>query len=184
VPTFAIYSRDKLPSDSALFNDDRLKYIPPSVQQKWHEAVKQQIGTPDEVREFNKLFAGMLESLGKMHKAGVPLLAGTDVGWYNTYSYPGFELHYELQLLVRSGLTPLEALQTATINPARFFGNTTDLGTIAEGKLADMVLLTANPLEDIRNTQKIDAVFVNGRALDRKQLDSLLLQAENAVKNK
>jgi adenine deaminase len=79
-------------------------------------------------------------------------------------------------LLVRSGLTPLEALQTATLNPARFFGKTTDLGTIVEGKLADMVLLNANPLEDIHNTQKIDAVFVNGRPLDRKQLDSLLLR--------
>jgi len=184
VPTFAIYSRDKLPSESELFNDDRLTYVPPSVQQKWRETVKQQIGTPDEVEEFNKSFAKMLEILGKMHKAGVPVLAGTDVGWFNTYSYPGFELHYELQLLVRTGLTPLEALQTATLNPARFFGKTSDLGTIAKGRFADMVLLTANPLEDIRNTEKIDAVFVNGRLLTRRDLDALLVRAETAVKDK
>jgi hypothetical protein len=184
VPTFEIYSRDKLPSDSAFFKDNRLKYIPPSIQQKWREIVKEQIGTPAEVQEFNKAFAKMLEILDKMHKAGIPVLAGTDVGWYNAYSYPGFELHYELQLLVRAGLTPLEALQTATLNSARFLGKTKDLGTIAKGKLADMVLLTANPLEDIRNTEKIDAVFVNGRLLTRRDLDALLAKAETAVKDK
>jgi imidazolonepropionase-like amidohydrolase len=84
---------------------------------------------------------------------------------------------------VRAGLTPLESLQTATLNPARFLGRTQDLGTIEKGKLADMVMLTANPLEDIRNTQKIDAVFVNGRLLTRMDLNVLLAQAETAVKN-
>ena len=78
----------------------------------------------------------------------------------------------------------MESLQTATLNAARFLGRTQDLGTIEKGKLADMVMLTANPLEDIHNTQKIDAVFVNGRLLTRRDLDGLLVQAETAVKNK
>jgi imidazolonepropionase-like amidohydrolase len=89
-----------------------------------------------------------------------------------------------LQLLVRAGLTPLEALQSATVNPARFLGMQGELGTIEKGKLADIVLLGADPLQDIANTQKIEAVIVNGRLFDRTALDSLLVVAENAVKNK
>ena len=122
--------------------------------------------------------------LGAMHRAGVPVLAGTDTGWYNAYSYPGFQLHEELQLLVRAGLTPLEALQSATVNPARFLGMQGDLGTIERGKLADMVLLRADPLLDITNTEKIEAVVANGRLFDRTALDSLLAGVESAVKNK
>lgn len=87
-------------------------------------------------------------------------------------------------MLVRAGLTPLESLQTATINPARYLRLEKELGTIAKGKLADMVLLRADPLQDINNTQEIEAVIVNGRLLDRKALDSLLVEAENDVKNK
>jgi imidazolonepropionase-like amidohydrolase len=122
--------------------------------------------------------------LGAMHRAGVPVLAGTHEAWGVPYTYAGFSLHDVLALLVRAGLTPMEALQTTTINPARFLGTKKDLGTIANGKLADMVLLKANSLEDIHDTEKIDAVFVNSRLLERKQSDALLVQAENAVKGK
>ena len=85
---------------------------------------------------------------------------------------------------MQAGLTPVEALLAATLSPARFLGLEKDLGTIQEGKLADLVLLSANPLQDISNAQKIDAVIVGGRLLDRKALDSLLAEAENAVKKK
>lgn len=94
------------------------------------------------------------------------------------------ELHDELQLLVRAGLTPLEALRSATSNPARFLGMQGDLGTIEKGKLADIVLLRADPLQDITNTENIEAVVANGRLFDRTALDSLLAGAENAVKYK
>jgi imidazolonepropionase-like amidohydrolase len=122
--------------------------------------------------------------VGAMHRAGVPLLAGTDTAWGVPYIYAGFSLHDELALLVRAGLTPMEALQTATINPARFLEMEQDLGSISKGKLADMVLLTADPLIDLHNAGKIEAVFINGRLLDRKQLDALLVDAENVVKEK
>src|ERR1700688_2574153 len=82
------------------------------------------------------------------------------------------------------GFTPMEALQTATLNPARFLGMEDKLGTIEKGKLADLVLLDANPLDDIRNTQKIAAVIVNGRYLSRGDLDKLLVGVEAAAKNK
>jgi imidazolonepropionase-like amidohydrolase len=89
---------------------------------------------------------------------------------------PGFSLHDELQLFVTCGLTPAEALQTATLNPAIFLGRTADLGTIEAGKLADLVLLDANPLDDIANTQKIRAAVVNGRYVDRAALDAFLAE--------
>jgi imidazolonepropionase-like amidohydrolase len=86
-------------------------------------------------------------------------------------------LHEELALLVIAGLTPVEALRAATLNPAKFFGLDQTLGTIEQGKIADLVLLDANPLLDIRNTQRINAVVANGRLFDRKALDKMLSEA-------
>lgn len=91
--------------------------------------------------------------------AGVPLLAGTDA---NTF---GFALHRELAALVEAGLTPAEALQTATTNPARFAGLDNEVGRIAAGYSADLILLDANPLQDIRNTNRIKAVILRGEAV-------------------
>lgn len=107
----------------------------------------------------------------------MPNLRSSRIGWYNAYSYPGFELHDALQLLVRAGLTPLEALRSATSNPARFLGMQGDLGTIEKRKLADIVLLRADPLQDITNTENIEAAVANGRLFDRTALDSLLAGA-------
>jgi len=112
----------------------------------------------------------------------LPILAGTDV-----HSYPderekeppgGFALHMELALMVAMGLTPLEALQAATLNPAKFLHATDSLGTVASGKLADLVLLDADPLADITNTTMISAVVANGRYFDRTALDKLVADAQ------
>jgi imidazolonepropionase-like amidohydrolase len=86
-----------------------------------------------------------------------------------------------LQRFVAAGFTPLEALQTATINPARFFGMEDQLGTVEKGKLADLVMLSANPLEDITNTQKIAGVIVNGRYFYHAELDKMLSRVEAAA---
>jgi imidazolonepropionase-like amidohydrolase len=107
-----------------------------------------------------------------MDRAGVEFLAGTDANGTNPV-YPGFGLHDELALLVKSGLTPMEALQSATRNPARYFGNP-DFGTIELNKSADLVLLTANPLANIRNAEKIEAVVLRGRYYSRENLDAML----------
>jgi imidazolonepropionase-like amidohydrolase len=96
---------------------------------------------------------------------------------------PGFSLHDELANFVEAGFTPMESLQTATSNPARFLGLESSLGSIEAGKIADLVLLNANPLDDIHNTRKISAVVVNGRVLDRKALDQLLQQVEASAKS-
>lgn len=107
-----------------------------------------------------------------MQQQGVTILAGTDVG--NPFIYPGSSLLDELGLLHNAGLTPLEALRAATLNPAKFLGIEKDFGTVEPGKAADLVLLDADPLQDIANVRRIDAVVLNGRLFDRKALDSLV----------
>lgn len=128
-------------------------------------------------------FAANLKMVGAMHRAGVPFLAGTDAA-PGVYIMPGFSLHDELANFVEAGFTPMEALQTATSNPAKFVGMENSLGSIEPGKIADLVLLGGDPLVDIKNTQKINAVFVNGLFLDRAALDSLLIQVEATAKQR
>jgi imidazolonepropionase-like amidohydrolase len=114
---------------------------------------------------------------------GVPLLAGSDSP--NPFVYPGFGIHDELALLVRAGLTPAQALRTATINPARFLGLSDSLGTVAVGKVADLVLLDGNPLTDIANTKRIRAVVQGGKLFNRAALDAMLASAKaRAAENK
>ena len=110
--------------------------------------------------------------VAQMQSSGVSIQAGTDSA--APYIIPGFALHQELALLVKAGLSPMQALQTATKNPADFFGQGKVQGTIEPGKAADLLLLDANPLEDIRNTQGIRALIVRGKLLDRGVLDVLL----------
>jgi imidazolonepropionase-like amidohydrolase len=109
----------------------------------------------------------------RLHAAGVPLLAGTDTP-AGVDVIPGVSLHRELARLVDAGLTPLAALQTATINPARFLGRLAELGTVEPGKLADLVVLDRDPRLDIANTRAIAAVVAAGRYLSRGELDAML----------
>jgi hypothetical protein len=115
--------------------------------------------------------------VGDMHRAGVRILAGTDSSAF-TEALPGQGLHEELALLVGSGLTPMEALQAATRNPAMYFGQLAAIGTIEAGKSADLVLLDADPLKDIRNSRKIRAVVMRGRYFSREELEELLATNE------
>lgn len=109
-------------------------------------------------------------------------MAGTD--FTVRYIYPGFSLHDELALLVEGGLTPMEALQTATRNPAEYLGMLNAFGTVEKGKTADLVLLEANPLEDIKNTRRIAAVMVGGKLLPKEQLQQILADVEAAASKK
>ena len=164
--------------DDSFRNDARLRYMPQSEVKGWtaQTDTRNVNLTAEEITNRKIRLEKETELVGEMHRAGVKILAGTDLG--NPYVYPGFSLHDELALLVQAGLTPLEALQTATINPARFFGKENEFGTVEKGKLADLVLLDRNPLADINNTRKINAVVLNGRLLDRKTLDKLLADVE------
>jgi len=167
-------------------HDTRAKYAPAYWKDVTWRRFTQQI-----VHEFNSDDLGTrqrfvekeLEVVNAMHRAGIPFLAGTDTP-PGVYVFPGFSLHEELQRFVAAGFTPMEALQTATLNPAKFLGIDDRLGTIEKGKLANLVLLDANPLDDIRNTQKIAAVIVNGRYLSRADLDRMLARVEAAAQAK
>jgi len=116
-----------------------------------------------------------LDNLRLLHAAGVTVLAGTDLG--NPFLVPGASPHDELGFLVRAGLTPLEALRSATIQPARVFGLADSLGTVAPGMLADLVLLDADPLDDIANARSVSGVILGGRFLDRAELDRMVVKA-------
>jgi imidazolonepropionase-like amidohydrolase len=185
VPTLLV-ERNLFPvlvlGDTTAFTDARLRYVPADIHKplRAHASSSNTHQLGRNARAPMESFLRLnLELVGEMHRAGVPLLAGTDTPL--PFVVPGFSLHEELDLFVQAGLSPLDALRTATLNPARFLEATDSLGTVAPGKLADLVLLDRNPLEDIRHTQRIHAMVVNGRYLDREALDRLLRQAETSA---
>jgi imidazolonepropionase-like amidohydrolase len=164
--------------------DARAKYAPASWKngtwKRFTDEIRQGYVT-DTLDNRKKFLDTELSIVQQLHKAGVPFLAGTDTP-PGVYIFPGFSLHEELQRFVDAGFTPLEALQTATINPARFFDAESQFGTVEAGRYADLVLLTANPLEKISNTQKIIGVIANGQYFYGKQLNQLLAGAEAAAR--
>ncbi len=113
-----------------------------------------------------------------MHREGVEILAGTDSP--NAFSFPGFGLHDELKLLVKAGFSPLEALQSATRDSARFMGLLDSYGTVDKGKVADFVLLDADPTKDINNIDKIRAVVIGGRLFTEQLLQQILQESAAA----
>ena len=182
VPTLTVLRAFAHLDDSVFTSDPRLQYMSRETRDGWNPRndFRFKTMTPADFARTKRTYAKQVELVGLLHRAGVPILAGTDV--LNPYCFPGFSLHDELALLVRAGLTPLEALQTATINPAEFFGMQGALGTVEKGKIADLVLLDANPLENIANTRRIAAVIANGRLFDRVALNALLQHVEAALK--
>ena len=175
VPTLSLYwsRRDQRSDDSTVASADRLRYVPPRYVELWKQ---RQPPISDEQQRLQ--LEQCLAVVGELHKKGVTILAGTDVGV--SYQLPGFALHDELNLLVKAGLSNMEALQAATINPARTF-NLRDQGTIQPGMRADLVLLDANPLVAIENTRKLRAVVTGGRVFERQELDAMLADIERTA---
>jgi amidohydrolase family protein len=158
-----------------------LKYVPQAIKDDWAKSdYAPDRMAPDDAMAGRKAFFKQLDMVREMYRAGVGILAGSDSA--NPYIYPGLSLHEELQLFVTAGLTPLEALRTATIDPARFLKREDSLGSIDVGKSADLVLLDANPITDIRNTQRIAGIVVNGRYLSKSDLRRQLESAETAAR--
>jgi imidazolonepropionase-like amidohydrolase len=155
--------------------DPRDQYLATSGKREIEEIYKaMRENSGQALAERKPLVPELSAVVGQMHRAGVRLVTGTDMSF--GIVHPGFSMHEELEALVEAGLTPAEALRAATINPAHLFPKT-NAGVVGPGKRADLVLLEANPLDDIRNTQRIRSVMVRGRYFDRKALVSLLAES-------
>jgi len=156
-----------------------LEYLPASLRKQWDPRAPGNESSPGEQQWWAQQYVNDGKLTAAMIKGRVSLMAGSDS--LDRYVFPGFALHRELQLLREAGMTPLEALQAATRNPAKFLGREQETGVIAKNAQADLVLLDANPLENISNTAKIFAVVRHGVFLDRSALDGLLKQAKEAA---
>ena len=156
-------------------HDAYLRYIGPGLQATYQGRVTRAAAADSAaIARRHRNYEFTSARLPMLQAAGVMILAGTDAGFLNSFDYPGIGLHDELQLMVKSGLTPLQALRGATINGATFLGKASRHGTIAVGKATDLLILDRNPLQDITATRAIHALVQRGRYLDRAALDSLL----------
>ena len=174
-PTLVLLRHDAYPtlqSDAAAA--DLLRYVPKTIVSTWKDVRKKQdqLASPPEFGLRDQLFERSSQVVAKMQAAGIGILAGTDSPAPELV--PGFSLHEELELLTQAGLSPMQALQAATKNPADFMGISQKQGTVEVGKNADLLLLDANPLDDIRNTEKIRALVIHGKLLNRASLDQML----------
>lgn len=180
VPTLAIGRTLAELGENDHAHDSLLAYIDPKIQRTYARRLAGARQQSAAARAFTqKLEAKFRTLVPQLQAAGVTILAGSDSGPFNSFTYPGASLHDELGLLVQAGLTPAQALRAATISGATFMGVASRSGSIAEGKDADLVLLTANPLADIANVRRIAAVVARGQVYARPELRKLLLAIKN-----
>ncbi|HEV3008177.1 MAG TPA: amidohydrolase family protein [Burkholderiales bacterium] len=172
VPTLTVLRFVAYTREPQHASDPRLRYMPAWVRSMWANDPRYQDVLPEQLDHQKKIFQRRLELVGEMHRAGVGILAGSDA--LNPWCFPGFGLHDELEWLVKAGLSPMAALQAATRNPAVYLDRVQELGTVEQGKVADLVLLEADPTQDIRNTCRIAAVIAGGKLFSREALDRVL----------
>ncbi|MGC1483376.1 MAG: amidohydrolase family protein [Candidatus Acidiferrum sp.] len=159
-------------------DDPLLEFVPPSLAKEWRDSFND-AGMKQRAAWLARQASNDWKLTGELHRAGVPLLVGADS--LDPFVFPGDSFHHELAELVRAGFTPMEVLQAATLGAAQFLGREKEFGTVETGHAADLVLLSANPLENIVNTRKVWAVVRNGRYYDRAALDASLAQAREAA---
>jgi imidazolonepropionase-like amidohydrolase len=163
-------------------NADLAKFVFAPLRARWMAqaaaAVPPAPPTPAEQDLAKRTETLRLQIMSIMTRGGVPYVVGTDAG--GAWRIPGRSLHEGLAEMVRAGLTPMQALQAATLSSARLLGRDKELGSVQAGKFADLIVLDGNPLDQIANTRRIDAVVVNGRLLDRQAIDTMLVQLETA----
>ena len=174
-PNIVLASQQAFRHDTTTFFQRWVLYLP-AGQREGYRRTGEPLPDTDRARaqmaQATQRADWFLKTTKRLHDAGVRVLPGSD--FPNPVMIPGASLHEELVLLVRAGLTPAEALRSATQNPAIYLGMTDSLGTIATGKSADLVLLDANPLADIRNVSRVHSVWRGGRYLSRGAIDLML----------
>ncbi len=160
--------------------DSLLNYISPDIIETYQRRLNSAKRGGDSYTQTRSLWVTSFSNMVKpMYDSGINILAGSDSGPYNSFTYPGQSLHKELELLANAGLTPLEALITSVINGPKFFGLENQYGSIESGKMADLLILEQNPLEDITNTSTIYNVVAGGKWYSKKALNDLM----NSIKN-
>ncbi len=181
VPTQTLYENMLGPEPVAqLEARPEMRYVPRKLREQYAQTKRQIAESPGVTVEFSQRYVNTRRQLIRaLHDGGVGMLLGSDSP--QTFNVPGFAVHRELQVLVAAGLTPYQALRTATAAPAEFFGARGAYGTVVVGADADLVLLRKDPLQDIANTQSIEGVMVRGRWLDRAYLDRGLREIEKRM---
>ena len=180
VPTHLTRWVDAYADDPRVREDPLLRYLHPLMHWQWLEDVDgtvKQDPSPAGREAYRDFYRKGLELTGAAHRAGVKVLVGTD------YIVAGVDVHRELEQLVLAGLAPADALYAATVAPADYFGLADQYGSVAPGKVADLLLLDANPLDDIRNTQRINAVVFNGNLYERQQLDRIAAHVQRRARS-
>jgi len=184
-PTVIVWQNNaSFEEDSAKYAE-RMKYLPRYIREYWDPKNNAHLKnrSPERLAAEKLLVKKYLEIIAAMQRAGVKLMTGSDFG-ANPLLFPGWGVHDEMALLVKAGLTPMESIQAATRNPAMFLGLDKSVGTIEKGKVADVVVLSANPLEDINNTRKVNAVIFQGRMFDRAELNRMLASVAATTRSK
>ncbi len=177
VPTQSLFNSvfSPLPTDS-IMSWPEMKYMPPATRKQWYNTRSGFLQSVDEGAPAEEFLALRRKLILALHRSGKGLILGSDAP--QVFNVPGFSIQRELQAMVEAGLTPLEALQIGTLNPARYFGEEGNFGQIAKGMSADLILLDADPTQDISAMSQIDGVMVKGNWLDRDFLDSELKKIE------
>jgi imidazolonepropionase-like amidohydrolase len=156
--------------------------VPSAVRAQWNQGDwRRQQMSPELLALAPRSVALDWKTFKLAHDAGVPILAGTDAAYANPFLFHGYTLHDELARYVQAGLTPQQALRTATVNPGRFLKRTDLRGRVTWRQKADLVLLDANPLSDISATRRIYAVVANGKLFDRAALDAIQRGVEESA---
>ncbi|HET6629501.1 MAG TPA: amidohydrolase family protein [Woeseiaceae bacterium] len=174
VPTLITRRFEALADDAAFLDDARLGFVPQKLREEWQadsDAYKEQFGDPAEKHAYLEFYRLARRLVGDIHRAGVPVLIGTDTP--DSYSFPGSGYHEELLQMQAAGLSNTDILRAATYDAAEVLGMEDFFGSVDVGKVADMVLLEANPVADIANASRIAGVFLEGRFLDARMLQGL-----------
>jgi imidazolonepropionase-like amidohydrolase len=180
VPTHLTRWSDAYADDPRVREDSLLRYLHPLMRWQWMEdvdATVKQDPTPEARQAYRDFYRKGLELTGAAHRAGVRILAGSD------YVVAGADLHRELEQLVLAGLTPAEALRTATVAPAEYFGWEDRYGGVAPGMIADLLLLRANPLDDVRHARALETVVFGGNLYDRAALDRISAHVQRQARS-
>lgn len=182
-PTLLVNYNMAYANDTSRLKDPRLQYLPAYYTYYWNPAndFRIQNNTAETYKITQQDFKMKVQLVKPMFDAGIPILAGTD--FPNPFCFPGSGLHNELEWLVKAGLTPGQALQTATVNPVRYLNLQSQYGTVATGKIADLVLLDDNPLTNISNTQHIQTVILHGKVYNKAALNKMLANVKKLAGN-